>query len=76
MTRYFHLYADGKRIREISEEEYIELGRKWKRRSKTIRLVAISKTDLFLEAGRNFIYVPLKQLLEVLKSCGVIKDEG
>ena len=76
MTRYFHLYADGKRIREISLEEYIEIGRENResRYSKTIMWVG--KNDIGIGRGNSYVWVSIRQLLEVLRSCGVIKDEG
>jgi len=76
MTRYFHLYADGKRIREISLEEYIEIGRRNRHLKNTKRIMWIGKNDIGISKGNNFIWLPIKQLLEVLRVCGVIKDEG
>jgi len=76
MTRYFHLYADGKRIREISWEEYIEIVRRERHREKTKTLLCVSKHDIGISKGEHYAYVPIKQLLEVLKSCGMIKDES
>ena len=48
MSRYFHLYADGKTVREISQEEYIDISRKWRGSSRPRRLVAVSQTGLWL----------------------------
>ena len=76
MTRYFHLYADGKRIREISLEEYIELGRKSRESKYTKTTMCVGENDIGISRGYSYVWVSIKQLLEVLRVCGVIKDEG
>jgi|GEM_PF-4659329 len=76
MTRYFHLYADGKRIREISLWEYIEIGRKSRGSKYRKTTMWVGKNDIGIGRGNSHVWVSIKQLLEVLKVCGVIKDEG
>ena len=38
--------------------------------------MAVTKTGIWVERGNNGIWIPFDQLLEVLRICGVIKDEG
>jgi len=75
MSRYFHLYADGKTVREISQEEYIDISRKWRGSARPRRLVAVSQTGLWIERGPKGVWVPLEQLLEVLRRVGAIPAE-
>ena len=76
MTRYFHLYADGKRVHEISGDEFADICLKWRHSQKPRRLMAVSESGVWYEYGKRAVWIPLRQLLEVLKTCGVIKDEG
>ena len=76
MIRYFHLYADGKRIREISWEEYIEIVRRERHREKTKTLLWVGKDCIGIGRENRYVWVSIRQLLEVLRVCGVIKDEG
>ena len=70
------MYADGKRIREISLEAYAEIGRRNRESKYTKTLMWVGKNEIGISKGSNCIWVSLRQLLEVLKACGVIKDEG
>jgi len=76
MTRYFHLYADGKRIREISWDEYLDMVRSNQKSLYKKRLMWVGNDCIGISKGEDYIVISLRQLLEVLKSCGVIKDEG
>jgi len=76
MTRYFHLYADGKRIREISWDEYLDMVRSNQVSLYKKRLMWVGKGYIGISKGEDYIVISLRQLLEVLRSCGVIKDEG
>jgi len=76
MARYFHLYADGKRIREIDVDEYLEITRKNYHSKRSKRVVWVRKDYIGISKGIWYAKVPLRQLLEVLKVCGVIKNEG
>jgi len=76
MTRYFHLYADGKRIREISWDEYLDTVRSNQVSLYKKRLIWVRKDYIGISKGEDHVVIPLRQLLEVLKVCGVIKDEG
>jgi len=76
MTRYFHLYADGKRIREISWDEYLAMVRSNQVSLYKKRLMWVEKDYIGISKGEDYIVISLRQLLEVLRVCGVIKDEG
>ena len=76
MTRYFHLYADEKRIREISWDEYLDMFRSNQKSLYKKRLMWVGKDHIGISKGEDYIVIPLRQLLEVLRVCGVIKDEG
>jgi len=76
MTRHFHLYADGKRIREISLWEYIEIGRRSRGPKYCKTTMWVGKKGIGISRGNSYVWVSIRQLLEVLRVCGVIKDEG
>jgi len=75
MTRYFHLYADGKTVREISREEYIKISRVWGRSSRPRKLLAVSEDSVMIEYMDKFTWIPMSQLLEVLRRVGAIPAE-
>ena len=70
------MYADGKRIREISWDEYPEIVRRERHREKTKTLLWVGKDCIGISKGEHYAHIPIRQLLEVLKTCGMIKDEG
>ena len=75
MTKYFHLYADGKTVREISREEYIDISYKWRESSRPRRLVTASQNGVWAEYGNSGVWIPMPQLLEVLRRVGAIPAE-
>ena len=75
MSRFFHLYSDGKSVTEISGQEFGRISRRWRDSSKPRLLIAASDTGLWIERGPKGVWVPLEQLLEVLRRVGAIPAE-
>ena len=63
MTKFFHIYADGKRVREISWEQY----RKLSRSKVHYALCRLHKNEIGFSKGSNWIWLSLRQLKEILR---------
>lgn len=71
-TRFFHLYADGKRVKEITSKEYFAIRKKsasYKTPKKQTARVHIyrGKVEISISKGTSYIYVRMNQLLECMR---------
>ncbi|MBA7646857.1 hypothetical protein ES703_54623 [subsurface metagenome] len=64
--RYYHLFADGKTVREISREEHREIWMADLRRKKTRRLCRVRRDEVIFFKGGSSMYVPMAQLRQIL----------
>lgn len=64
--RFFHIYADGKTVREISWEEWRKIRLKDYSSDRARLACRDEGTDLYFSKGRNFIWVRKAQLAEIL----------
>ena len=63
MTKFFHIYADGKTVKEISWQEWQKLNR-----SRTQYLLCrLHKNEIAFSKGSNWIWLPLGQVKEILR---------
>jgi len=75
--KYFHLFNDRKTVKEISWEEHrklVNVG--WEHSTKKYLLVLVSPSEIGLVYGKSIIWVPVKQLLQVLQSAGILKEDA
>ncbi|RLI14385.1 hypothetical protein DRO41_05860 [Candidatus Bathyarchaeota archaeon] len=71
----FHLYADG-RVKEISWQEHqrlVNLGCQTKHRMR-YRLITVTEKGMYVTYGKNSVWIPFKQLLQVLQHTGILKE--
>lgn len=61
--KYFWLYADGKTVKEISWEEYRKL---FVSKNRYLLCRIYSDTEIAFRKGNNYIWLPLRQLKEIL----------
>jgi len=66
-VRYFHLYADGKTVRELSREEHREMWLADLRRVNTRCLCNAMPDGLWFTKGKSVMYVPRAQLQQILE---------
>ena len=62
LRKYYHVYADGKTVKEIK-------GDKWyynRRFKKPSLVVTVYKNDVSFGKGNSDIYIPKKQLMKIL----------
>ena len=64
--RVFHIYADGKTVKEISWQAFRELS---ERERKERKFVLVWKSELSIHHYRSSQYIRRKQLEQVLKEC-------
>jgi len=64
--RVFHIYADGKTVKEISWQKYRELS---ERKLRERKFVLVWKHELAIHHHRTSQYIRRKQLEQVLKEC-------
>lgn len=64
--RFFWLYADGKTVKEISWEEWRKIANDDYKREKTRKICRVDNTEFYARKGNNFIWIPRRQLEEVL----------
>lgn len=65
-ARFFHLYADGKRIREVDIEEL--RANKFGLKNKKSMLLSVHSNYIHISKGPNYVWVPLSQIIEILES--------
>ena len=73
----FHLYADG-RVKEISWQEHqrlVSLGCQAGHRMR-YRLITVTEKGMYVTYGKNSVWVPFKQLLQVLQQAGILKEDA
>lgn len=66
-SRYFRLYSDGKRIKELTWEEWKEIAIRqlnWKERA--FSLCKICDTEIYLRKGEHSFWISRKQMEKVL----------
>ena len=70
MNTYYHIYADGKTVREISEEQYFKLQRR------NCLVCWLDEEGIVFVKGYSVIHIPLKQLKQILKtkSCKILES--
>lgn len=67
-TKYYHLLSDGKTVREITWEDWLQMGREDYDRSNTRLMVRIlADGDLTARKGKSYNYIPKRQLDKVLE---------
>lgn len=66
-TRFFHIYADGETVREISWEEWRKICNQDYNSSNTRLLCRIDDTEIYFHKGQQFIWVRKSQLMQILK---------
>jgi len=66
-VRCFHLYADGKTVREISREKHREMWLAGLRRMNTRLLCRVRPDGLVFTKGKSSMYVPMAQLQQILE---------
>jgi len=64
---YFHLHADGKTVREISQATHHEMYMADLRRGYTRRLCRVRPDELVFTKGKSSMYVPMAQLQKILE---------
>ena len=65
-TRYYHLFADGKTVREISMEEHRLIWIADLRRKRSRRLCRVRPDEIIFFKGDSSMYVPMAQLRQIL----------
>ena len=65
-TGLFHLYTDGKTVREISREEWQMIWTQDQKNQNTRLLCSVSGTEVYFRKGENGISIPMRQLKKVL----------
>lgn len=74
--KYYHLFSDRKTVKEISWEEHRKLvNTGWEHSTKKYLLVLVSPSEMGVVYGRNIIWIPFKQLLQVLQQAGILKED-
>ena len=63
--KFFHIYADGKRTKEISQEDF----RTWNQKYPDRQVIAIEKGYFMIAQYDGMKYLTLSQLLDVLEKC-------
>lgn len=66
-SRCYHLYADGKTVREISMEEFRGMWMADLRRKRTHRLCRVRPDEIIFFKGKSSMYVSMAQLRQILK---------
>lgn len=64
--KFFHVYADGKRVREITRDTF----RIWNRKYPNRMVVSIQNGYVTICQYETMKYLPLSQLIEVLTRAG------
>lgn len=65
--KYYHLYADGKTVKEISGDEWLKILTKEMDWSNSKFVATVYKNEVSLNKGRNHIFVLKSQLEQILK---------
>jgi len=74
--RYFHLFSDRKTVKEISWEEHRKLfNTGWENSTKKYLLVLVFPSEIGFVYGQAVIWIPVKQLLQVLQQAGILKED-
>lgn len=66
MLRYYHLYADGKTVKELSKDEFLKLSRQNLSTQKKKLLVRAYQTELYIQRGKYSFWLSIEQLIKVL----------
>jgi len=74
--KYFHLYSDRKTVKEISWEEHQKLvNTGWENPTKKYLLIQIARSEIGIVYGQTMVWIPVKQLLQVLQHAGMLKED-
>jgi len=65
-SRYYHLYADGETVKEISQETYRIMCTEDFNRSNTRLLIAVYPKEIYVHKGNRGQFIPLMQLRKIL----------
>lgn len=67
MERYFHLYSDGKTVKEIDWATFRKYGlANWDAKGKK-RLCMLLKNEIYFSRGRSGVCVRMEQLNQILE---------
>lgn len=67
VRKYYHLYADGKTVKEISNDEWFKILVKEQGWSNTKLVATVYENEISINKGRNHIFVTKSQLEQILK---------
>ena len=65
-TRYYHLFADGRTVEEISRSTYRAMCDQDYRRSNTRLLISVRPNELYIHKGKYGQFIRLEQLRQIL----------
>ena len=60
-VRFFLLYSDGKRVRELASHEYYDLY------TRNSRVCAFTKNGISFAKSKNYVWIPREQFLQVAR---------
>ncbi|MBA7652699.1 hypothetical protein ES703_60538 [subsurface metagenome] len=65
-TRYYHLFADGRTVEEISRSTFNEICEKDWRRSNTRLVVSVRPNEIYIRKGKWALFIRREQLRQIL----------
>lgn len=68
-AKYYHIYSDGKTIKEITWDEWREIINQDSKRTANFRLIArVSDSELYLRKGLRYTWIQRSQLDQILEA--------
>lgn len=68
--KYYHLYADGKKVKEVSRDEWLKIVIKERDYENSKLVVTVYKDEISFNKGRNHIFLMRKQLEQIFSKEG------
>lgn len=65
-SRYYHLYANGKTVKEISQKTFSNMCIAGYERLNTWLLIAVHPKEIYVHKGKRGIIIQIEQLQQIL----------